>query len=74
MTAKIHYFVVAGYIDATGNVRLGDDPGVAAAVLDGTIYDETTNDWSTPHTDTEVSDDERILAVLRQRLTGEVSA
>lgn len=69
MTNKIHYFVVAGYIDASGHIRLGDDPAVADAVLDGTIYDETTGEWSICHTDTEVSDDQRILSSLRQRLT-----
>jgi hypothetical protein len=64
---KTHYFVVAGYIDNAGDIRLGDDPEVAATVFDGTVYDDTTNDWSvvTKITDT---DDNVILDELRARL------
>ena len=72
---RVHYFVVAGYIDDSGQVRLGDDPEVADAVLDGTVYDETANEWSVCQTDNDVSNDERILSALRRRLaTTEVTA
>lgn len=64
---KEHYFVVAGYIDASGKIRLGDDPDVAAAVLDGTVYDDETNEWSLVNSDTE-TDDNAILSELRARL------
>lgn len=65
---RIHYFVVAGYVDHEGIIRLGDDPSVADAVLDGTLYDEESNEWLTCATDDEVQRDEIILGELRKRL------
>lgn len=74
MSNKVHYFVVAGYIDPDGNVRLGDDPAVADAVLDGTLYDETTGEWGVCREAGDVTDDDTILAALRQRLGAGVTA
>lgn len=72
---RVHYFVVAGYIDDSGQVQLRDDHEVADAVLDGTLYDETANEWSVCQTDNDVWDDARILSALRRRLTAtEVTA
>ena len=71
MSTKIHYFVVAGYIDPDGNVRLGDDPAVADAVLDGTLYDETTGEWLVCRDEDDVATDDEIISVLRQRLANE---
>lgn len=74
MSNKVHYFVVAGYIDPDGNVRLEDDTAVADAVLDGTLYDETTGEWGVCRETGDVTDDDTILAALRQRLGAGVTA
>ena len=74
MSNKVHYFVVAGYIDPDGNIRFGDDPALADAVLDGTLYDETTGKWGVCLEAGDVTDDDTILAALRQRLNVEVPA
>ena len=70
---KEHYFVVAGYIDDSGNIRLGDDPAVAEAVLDGSVYDDETGEWSLVGETTE-TDDKAILDELRARLADKEDA
>ena len=64
----IHYFVVAGYIDAGGRVRLGDDPDVADSVLDGTIWDENALEWRVAVSSEDKTHDDLILVELRRRL------
>jgi hypothetical protein len=63
---KEHYFVVTGYIDPSGTIRLGDNPEIAESVLDGSVYDDATG-WHLVNEETQ-ADDDAILAELRARL------
>ena len=73
-TNRVHYFVVAGRLNADGTIHLDIDPDVNIP-SDSPIWDEDTEEWSRIDDNRDFDRDTVISAALRRRLaTTEVTA
>lgn len=71
---RVHYFVVAGRLDADGNIHLEMAPDVDI-LPGGPIWDEATEEWSPIADNGDCDRDDTISAALRRRLAAtEVTA